>query len=70
MQRRDDLGAFAHGGGDALDRSGAHIADGKDAVAAGRQRVPAWTPPSENKALLRPTRRRSPPANRCWDRRR
>ena len=44
VQRGDHLGAFADGGGDALDRSGAHVADGEDAVAARLQRM---TPRSE-----------------------
>src|SRR5215472_9878796 len=35
VDRGHDLGAFAHGGGHALDRAPADIADGEDALAAG-----------------------------------
>src|SRR5262249_32508068 len=34
-----DLGAFADGGGNALDGAGAHVAAGEDALAAGLERA-------------------------------
>src|SRR6266568_5264600 len=39
VQRGDHLGTLADRGGDALDRAGAHVADGEDAGAARLQRM-------------------------------
>jgi hypothetical protein len=39
VKRSDDLRAFADGSGDALDGTGAHVADGEDSSAAGFQEL-------------------------------
>ena len=72
VQRGDHLGALADGGGDPLDRSGAHVADGEHAGAVGFQRVTplAAVIAGAHEALSHPARHRIARASPCSDRRR
>ena len=71
VQRRHHLGAFADRRRDALDRAGAHVADGEDAAAAGLQRMRRSQVRLRcGRSPWRPAPRRIAPASRCSGRRR